>query len=237
MFLEGNKSSTIVLPKVPLSKLFIEPTQEFFKKNDIKYSCSEAAVSLSIENERIIKVNTNKREILNFDNIILAIPHHALKKINSRFSIISDGILNLESSSIITIHMWSKYQVIKNNFAGLIGSKIHWVFNNGTHISVVISAADEYTKMKNAEIFEFVLNELNFYLPNFPKESVTNYKVMKEKRATIKCTYNNEILRSKIKTDIKNLVFAGDWTNTKLPGTIEGAIQSGKSASVSILKK
>lgn len=237
MFLEGNKSSTIVLPKVPLSKLFIEPTQEFFKKNDIKYSCSEAAVSLSVENERIIKVNTNKREILNFDNIILAIPHHALKKINSRFSIISDGILNLESSSIITIHMWSKYQVIKNNFAGLIGSKIHWVFNNGTHISVVISAADEYTKMKNAEIFEFVLNELNFYLPNFPKESVTDYKVMKEKRATIKCTYNNEILRSKIKTDIKNLVFAGDWTNTKLPGTIEGAIQSGKSASVSILKK
>jgi len=59
---------------------------------------------------------------------------------------------------------------------------------------------------------------------------------MKEKRATIKCTYNNEILRSKIKTDIKNLVFAGDWTNTKLPGTIEGAIQSGKSASTDILK-
>ena len=237
MFFEGNKASIIVLPKVPLSKLFIEPTEEYFRKNKIKFSCSEAAISFTTENNKIVKVNTTKREISDFDNLILSGSHHAIKKINSITPIISNEILNLETSSIITIHIWLKKKILVDKFVGLIDSKIHWVFDNDTHISIVISAADEFINLKNSEIFDLTVKELILYLPEFSKDNIVDYKVLKEKRATFKCTKNNEQLRSKIRSDFENMTFAGDWTNTKLPGTIEGAILSGKSASEEIFKK
>ena len=230
MFLEGNKSSTIVLPIAPLSKLFIEPVEEYFKINKIKYSCSEAVTSLTEENNKIKKVLTTKREISDFDSLILAIPHHAIGKINTKFSIVADEILNLETSSIITIHIWLKREILTSKFAGFLDSKIHWIFNNGTHVSVVISAADEFVLMKKSEIFDIVINELELFLNDFSKDSVKDYKVIKEKRATFKCTIENEKFRSKVSSNFENLTLAGDWTNTKLPGTIEGAIQSGKFA-------
>lgn len=237
MFFEGNKPSTIVLPKVPLGKLFIEPIEIYFKKNKVKYSCSEKVESILTKNNKIVAVNTNKRNISEFDNVILAVSNNALKKINSKSPFISDEILNLETSSIITIHIWLKNKLIENSFAGLIGSKIHWIFNNGSHISIVISAADEYISLKNSEILKIVVGELTHYFPNFSKESINNFKVIKEKRATVKCNSSNEKLRLKIGSNLKNLVLAGDWTNTKLPGTIEGAILSGKLASEKIYKK
>ena len=219
MFLEGNKSSTIVLPIAPLSKLFIEPVEEYFKINKIKYSCSEAVTSLTEENNKIKKVLTTKREISDFDSLILASPHHAIGKIDTKFSIVADEVLNLETSSIITIHIWLKREILTSKFAGFLDSKIHW-----------ISAADEFVLMKKSEIFDIVINELELFLNDFSKDSVKDYKVIKEKRATFKCTIENEKFRSKVSSNFENLTLAGDWTNTKLPGTIEGAIQSGKFA-------
>ena len=37
IFLAGNKSSTIVLPNAPLSKLFVEPTVDYFYKKGVSY--------------------------------------------------------------------------------------------------------------------------------------------------------------------------------------------------------
>jgi uncharacterized protein with NAD-binding domain and iron-sulfur cluster len=42
-------------------------------------------------------------------------------------------------------------------------------------------------------------------------------------------------LRPGARTDLANLVLAGDWTATGLPGTIEGAIRSGRKAAEVLL--
>ncbi|MDL1893410.1 hypothetical protein FBQ87_11060 [Sphingobacteriales bacterium CHB3] len=51
---------------------------------------------------------------------------------------------------------------------------------------------------------------------------------MREKRATFSCTPDTEPRRPDHQTEIANLLLAGDWTNTGLPATIEGAILSGE---------
>ena len=53
------------------------------------------------------------------------------------------------------------------------------------------------------------------------------WKVIKERRATISQTPANLHKRPGAKTNLKNLFIAGDWTDTGLPATIEGSIQSG----------
>jgi uncharacterized protein with NAD-binding domain and iron-sulfur cluster len=58
---------------------------------------------------------------------------------------------------------------------------------------------------------------------------------VKERRATIAATAEQERLRPHARTSFANLVLAGDWTATGLPGTIEGAIRSGRTAAEALL--
>jgi hydroxysqualene dehydroxylase len=230
MFFDGNKSSTIVLPKVPLDKLFIDPTKRFFEIRNINYSLSEKIIAIECKDNKVINISTDQREITKFDYVVMAIPPYSVNQISSNQKILPDEILKMESSPIITIHIWYKGELFCNKFVGLIDSKIHWVFKNKDHISIVISAASELINFDSEEIIEIVYDELLNYFQNFNKSNISYYKIIKEKRATLKCTSGNEKLRKSIKSDFTNLIFAGDWTNTNLPGTIEGAILSGKCA-------
>ena len=135
---------------------------------------------------------------------------------------------NIETSPIITTHLWLSENILDEKFYGLIDSKIHWIYKNKNHISVVISSADEFIEMDSKEIFEICLQELTKYFPRFNNVDVQNFKVLKEKRATFKSSPKSDEVRTQIKSPFKNLLLAGDWTNTKLPGTIEGAILSGR---------
>jgi uncharacterized protein with NAD-binding domain and iron-sulfur cluster len=56
------------------------------------------------------------------------------------------------------------------------------------------------------------------------------FRVIKERRATIIANAEQESRRPAAQTSIANLALAGDWTNTQLPGTIEGAVRSGVTA-------
>jgi uncharacterized protein with NAD-binding domain and iron-sulfur cluster len=60
--------------------------------------------------------------------------------------------------------------------------------------------------------------------------SLPAYRVIKEKRATFAQTPAAERRRPPATTHIENLFLAGDWTDTGLPATIEGAVRSGFTA-------
>jgi uncharacterized protein with NAD-binding domain and iron-sulfur cluster len=137
----------------------------------------------------------------------------------------------METSSIITIHIKTSDIITPDKFVGLINSKIHWIFNNEDHYSLVISAADNLLHLNDSEIIELTRKEIEEFFPNVGQLNIKTYKVLREKRATLKSSNKNELLRSKIKSNYSNLTFAGDWTNTNLPCTIESAILSGKLSS------
>jgi uncharacterized protein with NAD-binding domain and iron-sulfur cluster len=62
------------------------------------------------------------------------------------------------------------------------------------------------------------------------------WQIVKEKRATFAATPAQDARRPVAKTGWPNLFLAGDWTQTGLPGTIEGATQSGETAAALALK-
>lgn len=238
IFFTGNKSSTIILPNLPLSQLFVLPTQHYFEKNGIKVSTSERLIGLQIEADNVKNIITNKRKIEDFDKIILAIPNHLLSRIEGLEKILNKSIEQMETSPIITIHIWEKNKLFKHKFLGLLNFDADWIFNNGTHLSVVISAAEKFICMQPTEIFKYIINQLAISVPEISEKNVKHYKVLKSRYATLKTSIKNENkMKSQIlKTKINNLIFSGDWTNTNLPNTIESAILSGKIASKQIIK-
>jgi squalene-associated FAD-dependent desaturase len=234
VFFSGEKAARMVLTNKPLTRTFVDPAINYFNKNKIEYHISETVKELVVKNNIVTEIKTENRVLAGFDSVVLAIPHYLIEKIKSAKRLLNEQYFRMETSPIITIHIWEKKKSFSNSFVGLIDSNIHWVFNNDSHLSVVISAAEELINKSHQEIIELVAIELNKANSSFVIANILNYKVIKEKRATLKCTPKNEKLREFLKTDIKNLVFAGDWTNTQLPGTIEGAILSGKLAAVKI---
>jgi uncharacterized protein with NAD-binding domain and iron-sulfur cluster len=54
--------------------------------------------------------------------------------------------------------------------------------------------------------------------------------VLREPDATFTCTPGAEALRPGARTPLAGLYLAGDWTDTGLPATIEGAVRSGFTA-------
>jgi len=117
---------------------------------------------------------------------------------------------------------------------GLIGGTAQWVFRRGDIASVTVSAAANLVDESAPKIAELswadVARALELEGPMPP------YRVVKERRATFAQTPEELSRRAPARTALDNLFLAGDWTDTGLPATIEGAIRSGFRAAALVLQ-
>lgn len=233
IFLKGNFNYKIIIPKAGLSKLFVDNSFDFLKNNGSKVSLSERVTELSIVGESIVEVLTNKRIIKEFDFVISAIPPHAFKHLSGSNILINSNLMNSETSSITSVYIWLRKNIFKDKFYALIESPIHWLFNHGSYITLVISSSDDFAKVDNSKIKNICTIELMKYFKEFDPNDIMDLKILKEKKATTKSTPEFEKMRKEFSNNIHNLKFIGDWVNTELPMTIESAILSGKMAAES----
>ena len=78
---------------------------------------------------------------------------------------IKSAIPDLKYSSILNIHLWLKENKILEGFFGLINSPLHWVFNKGSHLNIVISDADELVNKSDEDLIQMVKDEMKkFFL-------------------------------------------------------------------------
>ena len=227
IFLDGSNASAIILPKYGLSESYCKNAEEYIVKSGGEISLSESVEKIIFKDEHAIEIHSSKKIYSDFDSIVSTFPSFALKRIigeESRFF-----TPDFQYSSILNIHLWLKENKIPEGFFGLINSPLHWVFNKGSHLNIVISDADELVNKSDEELIEMVKDEMKKFFLLEP-EVISYYKIIKEKRATF--IPANEIIdkRPAQETQIKNLILAGDWVDTGLPSTIESAVKSGRVA-------
>ena len=118
---------------------------------------------------------------------------------------------------------------------GVIGGTAEWLFAFDDRISVTVSGADAIVDKDREELATMlwadVAKALDISVP-LPK-----WQIVKEKRATFAATPAQEALRPIGKTGWRNFFLAGDWTDTGLPATIEGAVRSGEKAAALALRQ
>ena len=69
-----------------------------------------------------------------------------------------------------------------------------------------------------------------------PRNPVPPARIVKERRATFRASPEQLRRRPGPQTGWKNLILAGDYVDTGLPATIEGAIRSGFAAARQVLR-
>ncbi len=235
MFLRGNKASTLIIPQTGLSDLYCEPSEKFLREKGNVVKLNERVTSFEIENGRIAKIITNKNMYSGFNYVISAVP--VANYLQIRKNGLDENLLEkFEVSPILSIHLWLNNYEFNEKFYGFTGSFLHWLFVHEKHITLVTSNATELIKLPKEIIRSKVTEELSKYFPDFTGKNVKDILIIKEKRATFVSSLQFERARNSVKAPYKNLVFAGDWTNTKLPSTIESAVKSGKTAADKIEK-
>lgn len=227
IFFNGNFASTIIIPKQGLSKVFVEKSLEYLKLNGGVINSSTPLIEIEIEGNLIKSFTTEREriELTDKDFLILAIPSFAYEKIKGIEKILTSESYQYEYSSILTFHLKINSQKTFKRFYGLINSPLHWVFIKDDILTTVISDANDLISKNKDELFEMIFIELNKYL-GINREEIVTFKIIKEKRATF--IPFNESLKNRPfqKTKFRNLIIVGDWTNTGLPATIEGAVVS-----------
>jgi squalene-associated FAD-dependent desaturase len=138
-----------------------------------------------------------------------------------------------EFESICNIHF--KYQIPPGEagFWGIVNGLSEWVFARPEVISITISAANRYLDTDPEELVRRAWAEL---VKLFGLEtSIPPHRMLWERRATFRATPAQMALRPNTRTSNPNVVLAGDWTDTGLPATIEGAIRSGNAAAMALM--
>ncbi len=238
-FLGGRMNASLAIPTVGLSDLYVHPAQKFISSHGGTIACGADVVEILYDGSHVTGVRLKGNDVVNCSGMILAVQHsrmtQLLPEILSRQPKFS-AIETIPTSPIVSVHLWFDSDNMADDFVGLIGRRVQWLFNKrkiqntggkGGHVSAVISAADEFVGLTNDELIRLTMEDLRSVYPSFP-DRPAHAVVIREKRATFSCTPATEKLRPSQRTPIQNLFLAGDWTDTGHPATIEGAIVSGE---------
>jgi uncharacterized protein with NAD-binding domain and iron-sulfur cluster len=148
----------------------------------------------------------------------------------------------MPSSPIVTVNLWYDGPVVPNRFVGLVDGPMHWVFDKSAifdrpagHVSVVASGADDLVQLTNAEITAIAVSQVRDSLPAAGTRQLLRSVVVRERRATFSLAPGGPP-RPPTRTALPGFYLAGDWTDTGLPGTIEGAVLSGHRAAEAIVE-
>jgi squalene-associated FAD-dependent desaturase len=235
------EDSTMVTAKVGLSELYTNQAKEFIESRGGKISLRAVVSKINIQGNNCQGVTLNNGQTLTADTYISAIPYFALRPLLSESLFDTMEYFkqwkNITSAPIVSIYLWFDRSVTELGFAGMLGTKLQWLFNKDVIfarsnrdqqlLTFVISAAHEYASLPKEKLVEMAIKDIHKVLPKATQAKVLNSLVIKEHNATFSASLLAEKSRPEPTTPINNLFLAGDWTNTGLPATIEGAVLSG----------
>ena len=223
--LRGGAACRPLLPRIGLSETFVEPALARLRLQGAEIRFGMRLKALTFEQERISELQFDSGSIGlgRGDSVILAVPGAMAARI------VPGLIVPDRYSPIVNAHFRCDAPPGAPFFVGVIGGEAEWIFRKRGVLSVTVSAADRLVDFSASELRELFWRDvaLAYRLPSHPVPPV---RIVKERRATFTASPQQLSRRPAQTTMWRNLLLAGDYVNTGLPATIEGAIRSGFTA-------
>ncbi|HLY44895.1 MAG TPA: hydroxysqualene dehydroxylase HpnE [Stellaceae bacterium] len=164
------------------------------------------------------------------DSVILAVPAPVAARV------VPDLVVPDDYAPIVNAHFRCAAPPGAPPFIGLVGGTAEWVCRRREVLSVTVSAADAIVGLNADELRELLWRDVARAF-GLPAEPVPPARIIKERRATFRATPAQLRRRPAAATRWPALHLAGDYVDTGLPATIEGAIRSGFAAAARVRQR
>jgi len=213
-------------PKEGLSESLVDPALAILQSKGGTVRFGQRLRGLRFDGERVVALDFGRGEVAleADDSVVLAVTAPVAKDLIPEFNPPD------EFRAIINAHF--RVDALPGpaySFLGVVKGTAEWIFLKPGVISTTTSAADRMID-RDAEDLAAALWKDIAQAYRLEPANMPPHRVVKEKRATFAATPAQLLRRPKAKTRWRNLVLAGDWTDTGWPATIEGAIRSGFTA-------
>ncbi|MGY8605495.1 hydroxysqualene dehydroxylase HpnE [Gluconobacter cerinus] len=233
---QGGMACCPWFPKIGLSETLVDPAISYLNRYHATVRTGVRVSTIIRENGRATAIETTEGriELGPEDHVIVATPAPVTQNLLPEL-VVPDAFESIANAHFkLAAPVEARGVVAQAGFVGLVGGISEWIFLKGDVLSVTVSAANRYADRDSNEMLATIWSEIRRALdPILPQPlpvAMPPARLLREKRATFAATPEQNRRRPKAKTDTANMALAGDWTDTGLPSTIEGAIQSGLAA-------
>jgi squalene-associated FAD-dependent desaturase len=239
MFGRNPRNAALALPAKPLDEMYALPARAYLEQRRGSVRMSSPA---TIRGHHVLIRN----ERLTAPAIICAVAWHALSDLlperPAALGRVLDAADRTDASPIVTVNLWFDRVVTDRALVGLPGRTLQWVFDKravfgekASHLSLISSGAEAVVARSNQELIDLAMAEVSGALPAVRSASLLRAVVVREKKASFSVA-PGQPPRPLTRTGVPGLLLAGDWIDTGLPATIEGAVMSGHWAADAALK-
>jgi squalene-associated FAD-dependent desaturase len=242
----------VLIPRVPFDVLYAGPVKATLSKVGVEVQTGVALEKLVTDGEKVMSLQLRGGGTIAAEQYVVAVPFYRL------LSLLPDelarhpdvaSIGQLEGAPISSIHLWVDRELTKLPHAVFVEGIVQWVFNRtvldgqsdetlkGFYYQVVVSASRNLAGLSQGEIAARVLKELAIAFPAAKECQVLHSRQVTEHRAVFAPLAGHQGLRPAQQSPLENLQWAGDWTQTGWPATMEGAVRSGALAANNVLRR
>lgn len=251
-FLASRWSGAMGLATVPLAELY-DPAVEAIESVGGEVHLGVSAKAIGYDGRRVTGVIADEA-VIDGAAVVSTVPFDRIDKLVGdplrRADARLQSLDRLEVSPILGVHLWFDQPVMDIPHLVCVDPPegVQWLFNKGTdnegrrHIHAVISAADAWMELDEAEIIRRTMTDVHHCLPRSVGLQPIEARSIKEKRATFAAVPGIDAWRPSAVPGfvgsggggVENLFLAGDWTDTGWPATMEGAVRSGYAAAQAV---
>jgi squalene-associated FAD-dependent desaturase len=217
----GGKACRPLIARDGLGHAFVEPALRFLRERNVKVEFGHRLRALDFRQRKVAALDfgDDRVAIGGGDGVILALPP----------AVAADLVPDLktpdEFRAIVNAHFRIDPPAGLAPIIGIVNGTIEWLFTFKHRLSVTISCADRLLDVPRETLAQKIWQEVAT-VAGLPK-AMPPWQIVRERRATFAATPVENAKRPGAITAWSNLFLAGDWTNTGLPATIEGAVRSG----------
>jgi hydroxysqualene dehydroxylase len=227
--LAGGQACRPLIARDGLSAVLIEPAIEKLRAKGAEIHFGHELRGFAMVGERIsaLQFGNDTVAIAAGDGIVMAVPPRPA-------AALLPG-LNTPSKFRAIVNAHFRFDPPKDMppLIGVVGGLVEWLFVFPQRLSVTISNGDRLVDMPREELARAIWRDICKVAR--VSGGLPPWQIVRERRATFEATPEQNALRPGPVTAWKNLFLAGDWTDTGLPATIEGAVRSGDRAAELVL--
>jgi len=221
---KGGEASRPLIAHPSLGAAFIDPATSWLAQHGSEVLLGQRLKAIAFADDRVTGLDWGQgiEAVASDEAVVLAVPPWVAT------ALVPGLDTPDEMRAIVNGHFAFTPPAGVPPMLGLIGGTAEWIFAFPERISITVSAADRLIDEDREALARLFWTDIcAAYAIDAP---MPRWQIVKEKRATFAATPDQDAKRPAAATRWHNLFLAGDWTDTGLPATIEGALRSGETA-------